>query len=128
MTLDIGTNIAGTQYDAATVNWGSPWVMPSKEQKEELKNSCTSEWTTENGVIGRRFTGPNGASIFLPAAGYSWRGRLYNAGSDGCYWLSSLYESYTNGAYGLHFDSGVVGTNDNGRRDYGQSVRPVRKN
>ena len=38
----------------------------------------TSEWTTENGVIGRRFTGPNGASIFLPAAGYSWRGRLYN--------------------------------------------------
>ena len=124
---DIGKDIAGTQYDAATANWGSPWVMPSLDQMEELKNNCTSEWTTENGVKGRRFTGPNGASIFLPAAGYRWRDDLNYAGSNGYYWSSTLYESDTYCAYELYFNSGRVGTGYD-LRYYGPSVRPVRKN
>lgn len=124
---DIGKDIAGTQYDAATVNWGSPWVMPSKEQMEELENSCTSEWTTENGVNGRRFTGPNGASIFLPAAGGRWYDDLNDAGSRGYYWSSSLGESVTNDAWLLYFLSGSVSTYYYYRSN-GRSVRPVRKN
>ncbi|MBQ6204192.1 MAG: choice-of-anchor D domain-containing protein [Prevotella sp.] len=126
---DIGKDIAGTQYDAATANWGSPWVMPSKEQMEELKNSCTSEWTTENGVNGRRFIGPNGASIFLPAAGYRWEVDLGRAGSYGDYWSSTLYESRTDNAWYLSFGSGGVYAGDYvGGRGSGLSVRPVRKN
>lgn len=125
---DIGKDIAGTQYDAATANWGSPWVMPNKEQMEELINSCTSEWTTENGVNGRRFTGPNGASIFLPAAGYRWTDVLLDAGSYGFYWSSSLRGSGTNTAWYLYFYSGNVSTDDYYRRNGGHSVRPVRKN
>ncbi len=125
---DIGKDIAGTQYDAATANWGSPWVMPNKEQMEELTNSCTSEWTTENGVNGRRFTGPNGASIFLPAAGERWGDYLYDAGSIGIYLSSVLYESYTINALCLSFTSRYVGTYYGDGRDCGQSVRPVRKN
>ena len=126
---DIGKDIAGTQYDAATVNWGSPWVMPSMEQMDELKNSCSSEWTTENGVNGRRFTGPNGASIFLPAAGYRKDDDLFDAGSSGRgqYWSSSLYESDTDDAWKLSFNSWYVGTNDVSRFS-GMSVRPVRRN
>ena len=124
---DIGKDIAGTQYDAATANWGSPWVMPNKEQMEELKNNCTFEWTTENGVNGRRFTGPNGASIFLPAAGDRWEYDFYLAGSNGYYWSSSLYESDTTHAWSLYFYSGSVGTSII-LRLYGRSVRPVRKN
>ena len=124
---DIGKDIAGTQYDAATANWGSPWVMPNKEQMEELINSCTSEWTTENGVNGRRFTGPNGASIFLPAAGWRWEDDLDNAGSYGYYWSSTLYESNTYYAWYLSFYSGYVYMNKFYRYD-GQSVRPVLKN
>lgn len=124
---DIGKDIVGTQYDAATVNWGSPWVMPSREQMEELDNNCTSEWTTENGVNGRRFTGPNGASIFLPAAGYRWEDDLYYAGSYGDYWSSSLNESYSSDAWSLRFGSGGVSTNGY-YRGSGRSVRPVRKN
>ena len=120
---DIGTDIAGTQYDAATANWGSPWVMPNLEQMEELKNSCTSEWT----IDGRRFTGPNGASIFLPAAGYRWGGYWSDHGSNGRYWSSSLNESRTNDAWYLYFSSGTVSTAGL-ERDYGRSVRPVRKN
>lgn len=125
---DIGKDIAGTQYDAATVNWGSPWVMPSNEQMEELNNNCTSEWTTENGVNGRRFTGPNGASIFLPAAGYGHYEYLHKAGSWGNYWSSSLYESDTDYAWRLNFYSGLVWAGVRINRYYGQSVRPVRKN
>ena len=124
---DIGKDIAGTQYDAATANWGSPWVMPNLEQMEELKNSSTSEWTTENGVNGRRFTGPNGASIFLPASGLRWYDYLSNAGSRGSYWSSTLYESYTYIALGLYFDSGLV-YSGNSHRSSGRGVRPVRKN
>ena len=126
-SYDIGNDIAGTQYDAATANWGSPWVMPNKEQMKEL-NNCASEWTTENGVNGRRFTGTNGASIFLPAAGYRWEPGLSDAGSYGGYWSSTLSESATNYAYELYFGSGYVYTGDIDRRYYGQSVRPVRKN
>ena len=129
-SYNIGKDIAGTQYDAATANWGSPWVMPSKEQMDELVNNCTSEWTTENGVKGRRFTASNGASIFLPAAGDRWYDDLYYAGSYGDYWSSTLYESDTSRAWYLDFYSGLVSTNyyDYYYRYYGQSVRPVRKN
>lgn len=126
-SYDIGKDIAGTQYDAATANWGSPWVMPNKEQMEELKNNCTSEWTTENGVNGRRFTGTNGASIFLPAAGGRYED-IVNAGSYGSYWSSTLYESDTDDAWDLYFRSGSVNAKDNYWRHRGLSVRPVRKN
>lgn len=94
----------------------------------ELKNNCTSERTTENGVNGRRFTGPNGASIFLPAAGDRWKDDLRSAGSNGDYWSSTLYESYTGHAWSLSFSSGYVYPGSYGNRDLGLSVRPVRKN
>ena len=123
-SYNIGKGIAGTLYDAATANWGSPWVMPNKEQMEELMNNCTSEWTTENGVNGRRFTGPNGASIFLPAAGYRWRDSVYGACMYGNGWSSTLGESYTDIAWGLYFDNWDVREGYDGRY-YGRSVRPV---
>ena len=81
----IGSDIAGTQYDATTANWGSPWQMPSLTQIEELlnKNNCTSTWTTQNGVDGRKFTGKNGGTIFLPAAGERWKNNLEFEGACG---------------------------------------------
>ena len=55
--------------DAATVNWGQKWQMPSMDQLDELRSNCTWTWTTRNGVNGREGVGPNGNSIFLPAGG-----------------------------------------------------------
>ena len=81
---DIGSDISGTQYDAATVNLGSDWRMPTKAEMQELVNKCTWEWTQINGVNGYKVTGTNGNSIFLPAAGYAF----YN-GSDLNYWTGS---------------------------------------
>lgn len=124
----IGKHIAGTKYDAATANWGCPWVMPSQEQMEEMLHSCTSGMANENGVYGRRFTGPNGASIFLPVAGERMEDGLRYDGSEGYYWSSTLNESYTNLAYALDFNSGYVNTNYYYGRHGGLSVRPVRKN
>ena len=123
-SYDIGKNITGTQYDAATANWGSPWVMPNKDQMNELEDECTSEWITKNGVNGCRFTGPNGASIFLPAGGGYFGDDLSSAGSIGVYWSSSLNESQTGKAWYLYFNSGSEDTFYS-LRSCGLSVRPV---
>ena len=76
--------------DAATANWGSGWRMPTYDEMNELKNNCTVTWTTQNGVNGCLFTGSNGNSIFLPAAGCRIDSELNNAGSEGCYWSGTL--------------------------------------
>lgn len=115
--------------DAAYVNWGSSWRMPTKAEYDELINTSytTWIWTTQNGVKGYKVTSKiNGNSIFLPAAGYREDSSLYVAGSYGFYWSSSLntYDSYY--AYYLSFDSsGVRSTSYGGYRSYGLSVRPV---
>ena len=110
--------------DAATANWGSAWRMPTKAEQDELRNNCTWNWTTLNGVKGYKVTGPNGNSIFLPAAGYVVAGTLYYAGSDGYYWSSSLDTDNPSSAYYVSFYSDFVGLYYSGRY-CGQSVRPV---
>jgi uncharacterized protein (TIGR02145 family) len=110
--------------DAATANWGTGWRMPTKEEFEELNSNCTVTWTTQNGVNGRLFTGLNGNSIFLPAAGRRGESGLGFAGSLGNYWSSSLYTDGPRYPWNLFFDS------DYCRMEYsnhyiGFSVRPV---
>ncbi len=112
--------------DAATAAWGAEWRTPSLDQMQELYNNCTSEWTTMNGVSGRLFTSNiNGASVFLPAAGWRWNSSLYNAGSYGYYWARTLYSSSPDLAYNLYFSSGNVHWSSIGRF-IGRSVRAVR--
>lgn len=61
--------ISGTELDAATVLWGEGWHMPTLDEAKELMEKCTWQWEKLNNVNGMRVTGPNGNSIFLPAAG-----------------------------------------------------------
>ena len=110
--------------DAATANWGSGWRMPTQTEMNELINNCTVTWTTQNGVNGRLFTGPNGNSIFLPAAGHRNGSELYNDGSVGVYWSSSLYSDGTGNAWYLGFNSDDYSMNDCYRYN-GLSVRAV---
>ncbi len=122
------------QDDVAYKKWGNGWRMPTKEELEELKNTnnCTWEWITYKGgkgykVTGRRLSNGKRNSIFLPAAGYYRDGTsLYNAGSGGYYWSSTLRSFYSYGAYELTFfsDSHFVYNN---ARYLGQSVRPVKE-
>ena len=113
--------------DAAYVNWGPSWCMPTVEQQQELYQNCSSVWTTKNGVNGRLFTGPNGNTLFLPAAGCRWDGSLYYVGSYGCYWSRTLYTCFSCSdlAYNLDFTSGYVGC-DGDDRIIGFTVRAVR--
>ena len=117
-----------SQYDAARANWGGTWRLPTKAELEELNNKCTWKWTTQNGVNGYKVVGPNGNSIFLPAAGCRFKSSLYDAGSDGCYWSSTPYDDdyyYYNDAYNLDFNIDNQYVYIDGRRYYGLSVRPV---
>ena len=126
--VNIGSDISGTEYDVAHVNWGSDWVMPTHDEQMELLNNCTSEWTTLNGVNGRKFISKiNGNSIFLPAAGYRWGGDLYIAGEYGNYWSSTQNLGNSSDAYNLDFDSGYANWTM-GSRNLGRSVRPVVRN
>ena len=135
-TVDNRTEL-DPEDDAAYVNWGSSWRMPTMEQQLELRNECTWTWTERNGVNGKLVTGPNGNTIFLPAAGY------YDKMSNGnnvaglndylYYWTSEQNHqgpmaldnsliSDRNSRYGVR--NGQLSTTFKWR---GCSVRPVRK-
>lgn len=112
------------KYDAATANWGEGWRMPTKEELEELVDKCDWEWTSQSGRNGYKVTGPNGNSIFLPAAGWRYGASLNVAGGFGRYWSSTPYGGNTLHAYSLYFGSGHRYVGWNVRFD-GRSVRPV---
>ena len=114
--------------DAAHVNWGGSWRMPTDAEWTELEKNCTWTWTTQNGVNGYKVTslksGYTDKSIFLPAAGFRNYGDLYDAGSGGRYWSSSLSADDPCAAYGMclssDFFAGLYFY-----RSSGCSVRPV---
>ena len=115
--------------DPATVNWGSGWCTPSKDQWYELLNNTNNTWTTQNGVEGRLFTSKkNGQTLFLPAAGSRWGSELCSAGADGGYWSRSLDTDIPSGAWYLYFYSDDCRVDAIGRRYNGFTVRPVRQN
>ncbi|MEE1174395.1 MAG: hypothetical protein U0K53_02850 [Paludibacteraceae bacterium] len=110
--------------DAAYVNWGTSWRMPTRAEQDELRNTSytTWTWTTQNGVKGYKVTSQtNGNSIFLPAAGYPG---VNTAGYVGYYWSSSLITFDSSCPYILYFDSDGVSCIGH-YRCYGYSVRPV---
>ena len=113
--------------DAAHVNWGGVWRMPTDAEWTELREQCTWTWTTQNVVIGYQVTSKiNSNSIFLPAAGFRVDTGLYDAGSDGNYRSSSLYEDRPYYAWYVYFRfySDLV-YGGSYYRFIGQSVRPV---
>ncbi len=116
--------VLDSEDDAATANWGGAWRMPTKAEQDELRTKCKWDWTTQNGVNGYKVVGPNGNSIFLPAAGYMDEGTLYYAGAYGEYWSSSLDSGSPSYACYVYFYSGFVDWLSSSCY-YGQSVRPV---
>lgn len=110
--------------DVAHVKWGAPWRMPTTAEQQELIEKCRWEWTKLNGVKGRKVTGPNGNSIFLPAAGYRDGVEVYNKSYYSYYWQGTLDSSYPFNTHYMYFCSEVKNIR-NGYRNYGMQVRPV---
>lgn len=112
--------------DAAYVNWGSQWRMPTAEQRKELGELCSWTWTTRNGVKGRLVTGPNGNSIFIPASGYRLNESLEVAGEHGGFWSRTLHADNSRYAYILNFQELSVFWSNSSLRFAGRTVRAVR--
>ena len=119
--------------DAAYVNWGGAWRMPTGSEWEELcdRCNCSWEWTSVDETPGYRVTskkeGYTDKSIFLPAAGYYRGCSIEGAGSSGYYWSSTRNKPFADRALCLYFIPTFIGIGNNGFRNGGFSVRPVIK-
>ena len=122
----IGKNISGTKYDAAHVNWGDGWRLPTMDEFKELIDKCKWKWSRVGEIKGYRVTGPNGNSIFLPTTGLIWGGTMNNRSISGYYWSGIGNEEDDKVAR-------IVWCNDDGAREwdknrfYGIPIRPVKK-
>ena len=116
----------GLEDDAAHVNMGGDWHMPTPKQIAELLNNTVSKWTTLDGVRGRLFTSKSDSSksIFFPAAGVAWDGSVDSRGYYGNVWSSMLGSSNVDHGQNLDFYSVNAGLYDNNRSN-GLSVRGV---
>ncbi len=138
--IDLGLP-SGTKWCCCNIGASSPeeygsyftfdeaqgYNLPSLEQIKELEKNISFLMTTQNGVNGGKFTGPNGGSVFLPAAGYRhyWDGGVYSVGSHGCIWSSTPSGKDYGYCLGFGFQAGWY-DDDSIFRKYGHSVRPVR--
>ena len=128
--IKIGTNISGTEYDVARYRLGIDWRMPTREEWTELVEKCEWEWITYKGTKGQKVTGPNGNSIFFPAAGHRIDDLFVGQGTGGEYWSGTLYEGsslaiWYNGMAYLGAFSDVGSYMIYYTRDVGRSVRAV---
>jgi uncharacterized repeat protein (TIGR02543 family) len=108
--------------DAATINWGADWRMPTLTEFEELKDECTTTWINNNGVTGIIFTGPNGNSILMPYTTTRDSSHIYPICS--AWWTSNPYDK--NGAFAFIAYRNV--SIDIFSRFLGLNIRPVRAN
>ena len=117
--------------DAATVNWGGKWKMPTVDQINELLNTenCTNEWVenyNNSGVNGRLFTSVrNGNKLFAPTAGGCDGGSLNYVGERGYVWSCALSSDDEVCAQDLGFGRGNAGLDYYCVRCCGLSVRAV---
>lgn len=122
-----GLVVLEPEDDAAMVNWGKEWRMPTNEQFKELKANTISKWTEIGGVMGAKFTsiveGHEDNFVFFPVVGYASFGEVR---IEGCsiYWSASLDETDISRAGELFIYNGAFGVRA-GNRYRGCYVRPV---
>ena len=128
----IGDNktVLDLEDDAARVNWGGSWRIPTEKEWTWLRENCIWTWQRQledaSGTVvqeaGYVVKGKNG-SIFLPATGYRYGSAKYDPVTTGNYWSSSLSDKTTN-AIAISISSSRNDRVSNYRM-YGFSVRPV---
>lgn len=121
---NIGTNISGTEYDAAFVNLGKGWSMPSYLQFQELEKKCSWEWTSMNGVNGYIVTGKNGNTIFLPAAG-SKLSSVSSKNERGSYWCDYVNNDASANYFNMSSSQHTVENLFTESKYCGLTIRPV---
>lgn len=117
--------------DVAKAKWGTKWMIPTKEQFEELRNNC--KWTYDyfNGVFCWKVTGSNGNSILFPTSGHysvipgdGVSKNIYR-NKRGFYWSRNLSDSYDTDAWCMWMSNDGRYSISRNSREYGCSIRPV---
>ena len=131
-TYKVDTKTAGAdwggnpQFDIATLTYGGGWRTPSSRDYNELILNTTKEWTVVNGVKGLKFIGPNGKSVFFPAAGYSIEEGFQRVGFLGAYVSSTADAGYE--GLGVRTEINAGGAGQAGYYSYqGGAVRAIKK-
>ncbi|MBR1668723.1 MAG: hypothetical protein IJ693_10685 [Bacteroidaceae bacterium] len=131
-TYVVDTDAAGADwggnplFDIATLTYGGNWRTPSYSDYNELILNTTKEWTTVNDVKGLKFIGPNGNSIFFPAAGYAIEEGFQRVGFLGAYVSSTADPGYV--GLGVRTEINAGGAGQAGYYSYqGGSVRGVKR-
>lgn len=124
--ISIGYNISGTEYDAAHVTLGGGWRMPVTKEFQELIDKCQWEWAEVNGVKGFTATGPNGNSIFFPAAGYKAT-KEYGKMEMLRYWIAEQKTDLLASAFTKYNGKPYLESILN-YKYYGYTIRPVTEN
>lgn len=123
-----GKTILDAVDDAATVNMGAGWRMPTTAEFQALGAAVNTAWTQVNNVYGILCTDKTDSSktLFFPAVGICSNGSVNSVGYEGCYWSSSLHTSYLQYAKALYFNnSRRLSWDSMFYRNYGLAVRGV---
>ena len=108
--------------DAANVNWGGNWRMPTKNEMQELySNYCYWTYINKNGIAVYKITSKvNGNSIYLPIT--STDVSIYYC----LYWSSSLYDGQSYKAFYLYASNNSTYPSTRGQsRSSAYPIRPV---
>lgn len=127
-TVDSKTEL-DPEDDAATVNWGDEWQMPTSAQLSELFNNRNTEIVkaTLNNIQGVRIISRNNNNeIFLPLSGYIESSMLKDVDEIGYYWSRSLDTEYPWCAWKIQVSIYSYQAQSTNRYN-GLTVRPVRK-
>ena len=119
-----GKTVLDKADDVARQQWGGAWRLPTRKELEELRTKCSWTFVERDGQRGYEVKGPNGHSIFLPAAGCRNGKKLQGMGNDAGYWSSELDMEHPNSAWSLYFNRKVQGMGYS-YRCFGRLVRAV---
>ena len=110
------------EQDAAHVNLGGNWRMPTKDEYQELLDNCDDTWLSSymgKGVAGRLYTSRvNGKSVFFPAAGCCYDSSVIGTGE----FVDNWSASWNSSSEAWYLDSQLKWFGD---RFFGMSVRAV---
>ena len=134
-------DVLAPEHDAARVQWGGDWRLPTRRELEDLIDKCDWTWMTTNDVNGYVVSGRGdyaSASFFVPAAGAGVEEKWWWHGSAGFLWSGEpgLDAPETDFAWCLEFGVRSFGPPKKNKlavkmdcsweRRLGRSVRPVR--
>lgn len=117
-SCNLGIDMLSSSYDAAAMQWGGSWRIPTSEDWQELNTYCSWSWDGDGYVV----KGRNGNTIYLPAAGYSKGSTRFKTGERGDYWSSNPCGTDKAYEFVIKSDAHQI---ENDSRHYGLSIRPV---